>query len=225
MLSLDDVQKELTTLKRRRGVIKGSLTRIRKFIKDFNAKEQPISLLEFRQDELPQINKKFDDVQSQIELISCEFEQEEEERNNFETEYFNLRSQIQELVNMEKANISSGSHNLSIGATYAPNHALLAPISIPTFDGNIQEWESFYDCFNAIVHRDDSYSKSQKFYYLRTSLKGQALEMIKSIPMTDANYDTVIQRLKRRYDNKSLVIQSHIRALIDSPRVDKITII
>jgi len=52
------MQKEITILRRRRGVIKGSLTRIRNFIRDCNPRDQPLSLLEFRQDELPQINNK-----------------------------------------------------------------------------------------------------------------------------------------------------------------------
>lgn len=43
--------------------------------------------------------------------------------------------------------------------------------------------------------------------------------MIKSTHMTDINYDIVIQRLKQWGDNRSLVIQSHIRAIIDNPRV------
>jgi len=73
----EGIQKDIAMLKRRRGVIKGSLTRIRNFIRDFNPRDQPISLLEFRQDELPQINKKFDNVKSQIDLISDDLEQEE----------------------------------------------------------------------------------------------------------------------------------------------------
>lgn len=91
-MSLDDVQKDLTALRKRRGVIKRSLTRMRKFVIEFEKKEQQISLLEFRQDELPQINKKYDDVQSQIELLSDETEVEEKERETFETDYFDIRS-------------------------------------------------------------------------------------------------------------------------------------
>lgn len=65
-MSLDDVQqKVLTDLKRKRGVVKASLTRIRKFVNKFKVRENAITLLEFRQEELPQINR-FDDIQCQI---------------------------------------------------------------------------------------------------------------------------------------------------------------
>lgn len=60
---------------------------------------------------------------------------------------------------------------------------------------------------------------SQKFKYLRSTLQCQALDVIKSIPKTKANYELALDRLKQRFDNKSLIIQSHISALIDTPRV------
>jgi len=111
-------------------------------------------------------------------------------------------------------------HNISTGTACSSNRARLAPISLPTFNGDIQEWASFFDCFCTLVHNDDSYSVAQKFHYLRTSLGGAALDMIRAIPMTEVNYNTVIERLKQLYGNKCLVIQSHIRAILDSPRVN-----
>lgn len=71
-----------------------------------------------------------------------------------------------------------------------------------------------------MVHSDESITEIQKFYYLRSCVRDTALDVIKSLPMTDANYEVAIQRLKKRYDSLSLIIQSHIRALLDSPVVD-----
>lgn len=51
-------------------------------------------------------------------------------------------------------------------------------------------------------------------------MSGPALDIVSSIPITDGNYEVFLQRLKQRYDNKSLAIQSHTRALLDSPRVE-----
>jgi len=78
----EDQQKVLVDLKRKRGVVKASLTRTRTFVSKFVPGEQAVSLLEFRQEELPQLNRKFDEIQSQIELISTDdFEQAEIERD------------------------------------------------------------------------------------------------------------------------------------------------
>jgi len=38
--------------------------------------------------------------------------------------------------------------------------------------------------------------------------------------MTEANYDIALKRLKQRYENKSMFIQSNIRAILDCPQVE-----
>lgn len=212
--------KVLVDLRRKRGVIKAALTRISNFVKTFDPKVEAVSLLDFRQEELPQINKKFDEIQTEIELF-CPDEtiEAEQERDDFERNYFAVRSQIQEIINSEKCHTTSG-HDISLNSTAQTYRARLAPIDLPKFSGNIQEWESFFDCFKVMVHQDDYYSPSQKFYYLRSTLSGQALDLIRSFPMSDANYHTAIRKLQERYDNKGLVIQSHIREILDSPRVE-----
>lgn len=158
-MSLDESQaKVLADLKRKRGVIKASLTRVQTFINKFNPREDAITLLEFRQEELPHINRKFDDIQCQIELINVDnLEESDQAREMFETDYYAIRSQLQEMINIEKSNNSS-MNNVSIGATnISSNKARLAPISLPRFDGNIQDWRSFFDCYKAMVHNDDTY--------------------------------------------------------------------
>lgn len=96
----EDNQKQLIVLKRQRGVIKASLTRLRNFTRDFDPVVKSIALLEFRQEELPQISKKFDAVQCEIEMISEEVDKEEQERDVFEKNYFDARAQIQEIINL-----------------------------------------------------------------------------------------------------------------------------
>ena len=94
-------------------------------------------------------------------------------------------------------------------------------IPLPSFNGNIQDWFSFFDTFKAMVHNEDGYTPAQKFFQLRSCLQGTALDLVQSIPISDVNYDVVIKRLIQRYDNKSLVIQSHIRSILDCSPVDE----
>lgn len=92
-------QKVLSDMKKKRGVVKGSLTRMKNFVSNFDSDLDDIALLEFRQEELPQINRKFDDIQSQIELlVDVDFEKEVEGRSNFESEYFSIRAKIQSIT-------------------------------------------------------------------------------------------------------------------------------
>ncbi|XP_060836335.1 uncharacterized protein LOC132918997 [Rhopalosiphum padi] len=217
----ESVQKVLGDLRRKRGVIKASLTRIQTYISKFNPREDPVTLLEFRQEELPQINRKFDDVQCQIELIDVEgFDDAVKEREVFENAYFSIRSDMQQIINAEKS-LNTSMNNSSINTANGHSHRVrLPPISLPSFDGNIQEWESFFDCFKAIVHEDNAYPAVQKFSYLRSTLSGQALDVIKGIPITENNYEVAVRKLQQRYDNKGLVIQSHIRAILDCKHVE-----
>jgi len=64
--------------------------------------KQRISQHRFCQDEFPQINKRYDDVQSQILLLFDETETEETKREKFEKNYYEIRSKIQEIINSEK---------------------------------------------------------------------------------------------------------------------------
>jgi len=51
--------------------------------------------LEFRHEKLPQINRKFDEIQSQIEFIDVEnFEENEQEREKIKIAYFAIGSQM-----------------------------------------------------------------------------------------------------------------------------------
>jgi len=94
--------KVLADMKRQRGVVKASLTHIKRFVRKFDPREQAVSLLEFRQEELPLINRKFDDIQSLIELLSIDEDvQAKEDSLNFEQYYFSIRSKIQEIINLE----------------------------------------------------------------------------------------------------------------------------
>ncbi|XP_025192629.1 uncharacterized protein LOC112592689, partial [Melanaphis sacchari] len=203
-MSLDETSlKILAGLKRKRAVVKASLTRMRTFISNFDVTEQPISLLVFRQEELPSINRKFDEVQTEIELLDIEdISKSDEERETFENEFFTVRSQIHELINNERL-MGEAASNASLGNCQG-HRTQLAPISLPGFDGNIQEWSSFYDIYRAMVHEDSP-----------------ALDLVRSIPINDSNYTVVLERLQHRYDNKSLVIQSHIRSILDCPRIEE----
>lgn len=39
--------------------------------------------------------------------------------------------------------------------------------------------------------------------------------------MTDVNYKMAIECLQKRYNNRSIVIQSHIRSLLEAPYVEQ----
>ncbi|EZA59724.1 hypothetical protein X777_16372, partial [Ooceraea biroi] len=60
-----------------------------------------------------------------------------------------------------------------------------------------------------------------KFQYLRTSLVGDATNVIHSLEITEANYEIAWNLLKQRYDNKRVIVNTHIKAIMDLPSMSK----
>lgn len=130
MMNSNEELKLLIELKRKRGVVKAALTRAHNFVSKFVIGEQPVSVLEFRQEELPQINRKFDDIQTQIELITLEdAEEAEREIDNFESLYFTTRSEMQEINNADRVSDTTA-HNTSHNAGFSGNRTQLGLILV-----------------------------------------------------------------------------------------------
>lgn len=91
----------------------------------------------------------------------------------------------------------------------------LPRIELPTFNGKYEEWHAFFDLFNSLIHSNRDISDTQKFHYLRSSLKGDAAEIVSSLEICGTNYADAWMRLKERYDNKRLIVQNHIKTIFD----------
>lgn len=211
----EDNIKVLKDLRIKRGSVKSALTRAQTALNNFDPRAQSITLIEVRQEALPRISQNFDEVQSQIELLHDDLEDNERERAEFEERYYALKSEMLEIINSERSHNSSINLSNNNNSNISMQRAHLPPVSLPKFDGHILEWESFYSYYKAIVHEDERYPAAQKFSYLRSALSGPALDVVKGIPITANNYGVALEKLKQRYDNQSLVIQSHIRAILD----------
>ncbi|VDK40164.1 unnamed protein product [Cylicostephanus goldi] len=81
----------------------------------------------------------------------------------------------------------------------------LPPIPIPTFNGNISEFENFWTLFSANVH-NQKLSNLQKFNYLLQTLRGEAREVIRRYPVTEENYELAIEVLQTKFGDKSKII-------------------
>ena len=54
----------------------------------------------------------------------------------------------------------------------------LPKLNMPTFDGNLLNWQSFWDSFSSAVHDNTTLSDVQKFNYLKSQLYGEASQCI-----------------------------------------------
>jgi len=91
----------------------------------------------------------------------------------------------------------------------------LPKLDLPQFAGNLLLWQSFWDCFEAAVHNNESLTGVQKLSHLRAQLRGDAAQVIAGFQLTNANYEHSIDLLKERFGQPYKQIDAHMQALID----------
>jgi hypothetical protein len=79
------------------------------------------------------------------------------------------------------------------------------------FRGDILEWTSFWESFNAAIH-SSSLTTVRKFDYLKEYLKGEARLFVENLELTDANYQIAKDELKKTYGKKEVLINAHFKS-------------
>nr|XP_033200815.1 uncharacterized protein LOC117162944 [Bombus vancouverensis nearcticus] len=103
-------------------------------------------------------------------------------------------------------------------------HQLNCPeIHLPTFDGTIENWHSFYDSFLSTIDRSERLTPVQKFHHLRSSLTGKAARSIQSLDVTELNYSIAIDVLKEKFDCHRQVCMRYWDLIFDYPKITKET--
>lgn len=102
-----------------------------------------------------------------------------------------------------------------------PSHASLnlPKITLPTFDGSYDKWESFRDRFRSMIIGEASLSNVQRLHHLFSCLKGDAIAAIEHLQLTSDNFPVAWQILSSRYENKRRLISTHLNKLLTLPNV------
>lgn len=131
------------------------------------------------------------------------------EKNYEQTEecYLELKAWLKDKLYALKQ--SQGETSKSVTQSEPPKmRPKLPPISIPQFSGDYNQWMSFRDLFRSLIHYDDRLTKIEKHHYLKTSLTGEAEQLLKNYTLTEANYDDAWRKLNERYENKRMIVSS-----------------
>jgi len=215
-----DVPVELRKLIKKRVAVKASVEVIRNYIRDFDPKTKSIRQVQIRLNRLIEYGTSFDEVQTAIVDLNLGHE-EESLCLQFEDDHNTLRAEMEDLISKhsptDASNASHSSHS-STGETLR-----LPKIQPPIFNGNLEDWSSFFDTFNALFHNNTALNDVQRLHYLKTSVSGPAADIIKNFSITAENYQVAYDELVHQYENKCLTIQSHIRALLHSHKVNTIS--
>ncbi|KYN08018.1 hypothetical protein ALC62_01007 [Cyphomyrmex costatus] len=95
----------------------------------------------------------------------------------------------------------------------------LPKLHLPTFDGSIDKWENFRDRFTSLIRNDQSLSSVNRMHYLSSCVKGEAINALSHLAITDANFAVAWDILVARYDNKRRLINYHFQSLLNLPTV------
>ena len=96
----------------------------------------------------------------------------------------------------------------------------LPKVDIPKFSGDYAMWSTFRDMFEGMVDGNTKISSIQKHHYLKTLLSGEALGLLKHIPLTAENYETAWAQIKARYDRPYLLVRSIIQNFLSAEGVN-----
>ena len=94
----------------------------------------------------------------------------------------------------------------------------LPKLTLPTFSGELLEWQTFWDSFETTIHLNTQLSNVQKFNYLKSLLEGEAARCIEGFALTNSNYTQALEVLRERFGQRHKIIQSYMNALMELPK-------
>lgn len=95
----------------------------------------------------------------------------------------------------------------------------LPQINLKSFDGNYQNWLGFRDLYEQMIHNNKDISPVEKFTYLKTSINGDAAQLIKHMLPTANNYESAWTSISNRYNNGRRLVETYLRMMCNQPKV------
>ncbi|XP_055309005.1 uncharacterized protein LOC129572915, partial [Sitodiplosis mosellana] len=151
----------------------------------------------------------------------------------FENEYLEVVAAIETMIDEMYPDSESVNQTNSTSATEQPIETIarqvtynitndvpfkLPELTIPTFDGEYRDWPAFYDAFLQI-HNHPKLTTNQKFTYLKVALSPRVKTFIGWLDITAENYEETLAELKKRYNSKRVLFNSHMDHFMKQPQL------
>lgn len=105
-----------------------------------------------------------------------------------------------------------------------PAHNILPKIELPKFDRNITNCKPFQYTFNLLVNKNSTIDKIERFHYLLACLSGLAYDVIKSVPLSEENYDIAWTSLTGQYLNQRLLATAQLEKIFSFRTMNQETV-
>ncbi|XP_050523389.1 uncharacterized protein LOC126895495 [Daktulosphaira vitifoliae] len=93
----------------------------------------------------------------------------------------------------------------------------LPEIPLPSYSGSFSDWPVFRDRFKALIAQRTDLSNIERFYYLLGCLKGEALNSIRNIVVSETTYELAWSTLVDRFDRPRQLATLIVDKLISIP--------
>ncbi|XP_062710702.1 uncharacterized protein LOC134288828 [Aedes albopictus] len=210
-------ERRIKTLKTRQKSLLASFSLTQDFVDNYD-EERDACEIPVRLENLNELWSDFKNIQSElVTLDEASVDVQLKQRTEFETTYYRVkgfllsRNKTPPTPTMN-ASSSSNSHFPGSGSS---SHVRLPDVKLPVFNGNLDNWLNFHDLFVSLVHASQDLSSIQKFYYLRSSLAGDALKLIQTIEISANNYTVAWNMLVNHYQNPTRLKQTYLDALFE----------
>ena len=98
----------------------------------------------------------------------------------------------------------------------ARSRAKLPKLEVPTFNGEILRWRTFWDMFEVSVHKQKGMSNPEKLLYLRQAVNsGPNTQVIEGLSHTGDQYEEAITCFKKRYDQPRAVHEAYVKVIVE----------
>ena len=172
-----------------------------------------ICLLQLNEDEIKGHRIELSEIRRELTRLDLE-DDDELKVNMMEVEkaLFDCSLELRRLLQpKDSSDIISTETNTSKGVK-------LPKIDVPTFDGNILNWRTFWEQFSVAVHNHDNISDSEKLVYLRHSLRdSKALKAIEGLSRSGEHYVEAVELLQARFNRPRLIHQTHVSRILNAP--------
>lgn len=177
-------------------------------VSSFDGAPDPCLLRQY-EEQLSDVKRDLSDIRNALLPLDLEADELYVTQTTLKKKVFDHSLQIKKLLH-HSSNTSSPSDSQGVK---------LPKLDVPTFDGNIIKWRSFWEQFCVSLHDRSNLSDPEKLVYLQQhSLKnGSAKRAIEGLSRSGEHYIEAIECLKARYDRPRLIHQTHVRMILEAP--------
>ena len=145
------------------------------------------------------------------DLISVEDSEElEDRRPDLQQLLYDLKIDVDRLAGLSEEEKTP----LMTSGVTEKSSIRLPRMEIPAFDGNILNWQIFWEQFDSAIHSKPHLFDSDKLTFLRKALKdGTAKNVIVGLTQTSENYNEAIRCFQKCYDRPRVLHQAHVRKI------------